>query len=93
LPPSEYGYYQDFWIQLNVLYPIACFGVHVLAVTYSPGFIISLLSRLKIKHYGLYALWILAFAALFAWLEWDKLHISFIIPFLFILCFSLCLIF
>ena len=93
LAPAAYGNYQRFWIELNVIYPLACFGIQVLIITYSRGFILSLLRQVKTKYYLLYALWILLLAAIFAVLECNSLGVAFIIPFLFILVWALSAIF
>ena len=93
LSPDVYGNYQRFWIQLNVIYPLACFGIHVLIVTYSRGFILNLLERIKARHYMLYALWIMMLSGLFAILEYKSLNVTFLIPFLFMLAWSLSTIF
>ena len=88
LPMEAYGNYQRFWIQLYVIYPLACFGIHVLIVTYSRGFILALLDKIKVKYYAWYALWIIVLSALFALLECSALSITFIIPFLFLAAWS-----
>ena len=51
LPQEEYGRYQLFWIQLYVIYPIVCFGIHTLIITYSRNLLANILSRIKKKHY------------------------------------------
>ena len=89
LPVTIYGSYQNFWIQLYVLCAIACFGIHVVVVTYTPGFIISLLQGIKAKQYALYGLWITALASLFAVLQLSSTHLPFALPFLFLVCYSL----
>jgi O-antigen/teichoic acid export membrane protein len=89
LPLAAYGNYQHFWIQLNVIYPLACFGIHLLIITYSQGFVLNLLRRINARQYALYALWVIALSAVFALLQCNALDITFIIPFLFLLAFSL----
>ncbi|MGN6567043.1 MAG: hypothetical protein ACTHJ0_03770, partial [Flavipsychrobacter sp.] len=56
LDESTYGLYQNFWIQLNVLFPIACFGIHVLLITYSPAVMVRLMTSLQAKHYIIYSI-------------------------------------
>src|SRR3954464_14128327 len=75
-----YGSYQHFWIQMNVIYPLACFGIHVLAITYSEGFIRGLLKIISRKYYLLYALWVVMLSSVFAGLQSGTLGISFMIP-------------
>ncbi len=93
LPQATYGNYQHFWIQLYVLAPIACMGIHVLAVTYRPGFVMKLLNSIKARQYVFYAVWVIVLAGIFAVMQCNALHISFIIPFLFLLCYTLVIIF
>ncbi len=89
LSQALYGNYQHFWIQLNVLCPLACLGIHVLIITYPPAFVISLLRNIKRKHYTLYVLWLFVIAGIFAFLQFQVLNISLLIPFLFIICYTL----
>ena len=89
LPQDAYGSYQHFWIQMNVIYPLACFGIHVLVITYSKEFIVALFRKLQTSHYVLYGSWIAALSAVFALLQCGALAITFIIPFLFLLSFTL----
>lgn len=89
LPQDAYGNYQHFWIQMNVIYPLACFGIHVLVITYSKEFIIALLRKLQSGHYVLYGGWVVMLSAVFALLQRGALAINFIVPFLFLLSFSI----
>ncbi len=93
LPQEVYGNYQHFWIQLSVLCPLACIGIHVLTVTYAPGFIMKLLKTIKARQYTLYGFWVLALAILFAALQHSALEISLFIPFLFLISYTLATIF
>ncbi len=93
LPQAMYGNYQHFWIQLYVLCPLACMGIHVLAVTYRPGFIMKLLSIIKSKQYAYYAIWVVLLGGIFAWLQYEALSVSLFIPFLFFICYTLTIIF
>jgi len=89
LGTSLYGAYQNFWIQLNVIYPIACFGIHVFTITYPPGTLTKFIGQLKSKHYFLYALWLFVLSSIFALLQFRSLHVSFPIPFFYLLIFAL----
>ena len=93
LPTSAYGHYQFFWIQLNVLYPIACFGIHILVVTYAPDALVRIVRKLTKKHFIGYSVWLLVLASVFAYFQNRMLHLPFLIPFIYILCFSLSMIF
>ncbi len=93
LPQATYGNYQHFWIQLYVLAPLTCMGIHVLAVNYRPAFIMKLLTSIKARQYVFYALWVLILSGVFALLQCDALRISFMVPFLFLLCYTLVVIF
>jgi O-antigen/teichoic acid export membrane protein len=92
LPQELYGSYQLFWIQLYVIYPIICFGIHALIITYSRNLLANILSRIKKKHYIIFCCWIFGISAIFAWLQHDASSISFITSFLFILTFSVSII-
>jgi O-antigen/teichoic acid export membrane protein len=88
LPQAQYGNYQHFWIQLYVIYPLACWGIHVLIITYSPQVIRKLVGSINAMQYTMYAVWLVLLSAVFAGLQYSALGITFIVPFLFILCFS-----
>jgi len=88
LPQAVYGNYLHFWIQLSVLHPLVCFGAHALLVTYSRGFILKLAGTITGVQKMLYAIWGVCVAAVFAWLQSSTLHIPFVIPFIFLLCWS-----
>lgn len=89
LAPASYGNYQHFWIQLNVLYPLACIGVHALIVAYSPAMVVGLFRSLRQKHFLLYGLWVLVLAAVFASLQLGIGDIGIIVPLLFLIAYSL----
>ena len=89
LSQNDYGNYQHFWIQLYIIYPLICMGIHVLLVTYSADFILGLFRQLTRLHIGLYILWALTLSGVFAFLQQTALHISLYVPFLFMLSFSL----
>lgn len=89
LDKETYGLYQNFWIQLNILFPIACFGIHVLLVTYSPAIMVRLMTSLKAKHYVVYSFWVMLFSSVFALLQFKALALNFIVPLFFLLSYSL----
>jgi hypothetical protein len=91
LEPAAYGNYQHFWIQLFVIYPFICFGIHVLAVTYPRGVIAKILAAIPRKYYWLYALWVAVLSAVFAILQANTLQINFLVSFLFIAAYALSL--
>jgi O-antigen/teichoic acid export membrane protein len=93
LPQATYGDYQHFWIHLYVLYPFICFGIHVLIITYSRGFIINVVKRFKATHYLAFVAWAVLLSGVFAWLQYKSINLSFVVPFLFILCYGLTFIF
>ncbi len=88
LSPELYGSYQHFWIQLNVIAPLACFGIHVLVITYSPGLVRGILGRIRPIHFALYGIWVITLSTVFSLLQDQSLGISFLVPFLFLFCFS-----
>lgn len=93
LTETVYGQYQNFWVQLLVLSPFICFGIHVLLVTYSKDLVVTLVKRLTAQHYLLYGIWAVAISSVFALLQQNKLQLPVLIPFLFILSFSLTFVF
>ncbi len=89
LPTAAYGDYQHFWIQIPVFYPLACFGIHVLLLTYSPDFIVQLAGKIKAVQYALYLAWVGLLAGVFAYLQHIQPGLPLAIPFLFLIGFSL----
>ena len=83
-----YGTYQNFWIQLNFIYPFACLGIHALIITYSPAFVIILAQRIKKSKIVLYGIWVLLLAGGFAYMQQSSLNLNLFIPFLFLILFS-----
>ncbi|MBC7553310.1 MAG: oligosaccharide flippase family protein [Taibaiella sp.] len=88
LPQSVYGDYSHFWIQLSVFYPLICFGIHMLAITYPPALLSRLVNALLKRHFVLFGIWAVAIGSAFAALQWLKTGIPFIIPFCFIICYA-----
>lgn len=89
LAPEVYGTYQLFWIQLYVISPIICFGIHTLIITYSRNMLANILSTLKTKHYVLFLGWAITLSTAFGLLQYDAAGVSFLTSFLFILTFSI----
>lgn len=88
LPEGVYGAYMSFWIQLNILYPFMCLGLHSLVQTYTRNLLANLLSKLTRKHYILYSLWLVLMASVFGWLQYDGGNVRFMTSALFILAFA-----
>lgn len=89
LTREAYGAYQSFWIQINMLYPVAAFGIHAFIVTYKSSFTAKLIRSINASQYALYGLWVLLFAGLFAWLQASSNALPFIIPLLFLVYFTI----
>jgi len=87
LDKPVYGTYQNFWIQLNFIYPLACFGIHAAIITYSPSTVVKLARSISKNQYILYGLWLVVLSVVFALLQSAALGIGFIIPLLFIISF------
>lgn len=92
LPTDMYGNYQLFWIQMYIIYPIICFGIHTLIVTYNPNVLTNILSKLSPIHYIYYILWMLLLSCCFAALQFHAGGVSFLTSSLFILTFSVSII-
>ncbi len=88
LPPDTYGTYLSFWIQLNIVYPFICFGIHSLTITYSRDILANILYRIKAGRYFLFVLWMMVLSAGFAWLQSQNGSVTPLVSFLFILTFS-----
>jgi O-antigen/teichoic acid export membrane protein len=69
LPKPVYGQYAYFWLLLNVMYPIACFGLHVLILNYPPAIIQQHFSQMARRFRVGYLLWIVAMGLVFAALQ------------------------
>ncbi len=89
LSQEDYGSYQLFWIQLYVIYPFICFGIHMVVTTYSRNFLANILSRLKAKHYTWFSVWVVGLSAVFGWLQHSGGGVGFFTASLFILTFSI----
>lgn len=89
LQADAYGRYQNFWIQLYVISPIICFGIHVLLLTYARDTIKEMARRVPVAAYALYFVWATAAAMVFAVLQDRFLGGDLLFPFVFILFYSL----
>ncbi len=89
LPAATYGQYTNFWVHVSIFYPVICFGLHALIMTYSGDVLVSLIRNITSKQLYLYGAWACLLAAVFALLEWHTLHIHYVVAFLFVLSFAL----
>ena len=89
LDKATNGTYLNFWTHLYFIYPLACFGIHVLITTYTPGTILKLGKTVSLKQYLVYTGWLCLLSACFAWLQSDSLQGRWVIPFLFMVTFAL----
>ncbi len=88
LDKPTYGAYNNFWLQLYFIYPIACFGIHTLITTYAPASVLKLARSITRGQSIAYLLWVVLLAVVFGIMQASFLHIGFWIPFLFMLSFS-----
>ena len=93
LPQIQYGSYTHFWIHLNLLYPVACIGVHILILTYPPDVVIKLAKGISAKYYLAFFAWLLIIGSLFAFLQLEGPQLPCWLSFVFILFVSLLTIF
>jgi O-antigen/teichoic acid export membrane protein len=91
LDTTLYGTYSNFWINLNLLYPLACLGIHLLVFTYKPDFIVGIARRISGRQYAVYGFWLILIGGIFALLQWPSLH-TVAIPLLFLVVYSATLI-
>ncbi len=89
LDKQSYGSYQNFWIQLNVLYPVACFGLHSVMLTYAPSVLVKLKEWLSFNSYLLYGFWVIALSIVFATVQYYSLHLHFAVSYLFLFAYAL----
>ena len=93
LPESIYGNYNNFWIQLNVFYPIVSFGLPALIMTYSGDSVRRSIQSIKTRQYLLFCTWAIALGSTFAFMEWSRLQMPFFVSLLFLLSYGLIFIF
>ena len=84
-----YGLYQNFWIQVYVLAPLICFGLHIVMVTYSKETIVGIARSIPVFRYSRYSIWVLALGVVFAMMQYHFLGNDFVLPFIFLILFSL----
>ncbi len=89
LSQDVYGTYQNFWVQLLVLNTLACLGFQAYIITYSPGFVATILRRLHVRYYRYFFSWIILCAALFAALQLWVNHVGALVSFLFFIVYAL----
>lgn len=89
LAPEAYGHYQQFWIQLYIIYPIACMGIHVLLATYPRELIGALARKITKAQYALYGLGLVLLGGVFAGLQSHYNGVGVVIPFVFFVGFCL----
>jgi O-antigen/teichoic acid export membrane protein len=88
LPVTTYGAYSRFWIQLNLLGPLAGFGLQTLVLTYAPREIYSLWHLIRPVQKWLFGAWMLGIAVIFATLQSGGSFIWFITALCFLLVFA-----
>lgn len=67
--PDFYGQYQRFWVQWQVMNAVICLGLPALLLTIPIPRIRSLIAGIKTGHCVWAGVWLLAGAAVFAWLQ------------------------
>ena len=92
LDPNVYGSYQFFWNNINVLYTLACFGIHAFIITYPPDFVLKLFRRITTRQFSLYALWLIAIGTVFSYFQFKEIHNRFPIPFMYLIMYAISLI-
>jgi len=88
LPAATYGDYQHVWIQLNVFYPLICFGLQALMMTYTPAALVAMARRIGRRSYIAYTGWALIPAVAFAWMQCREVHVGFLLSLLFVMAFA-----
>lgn len=83
LPRDVYGGYTHFWIHLNLLAPIACFGLHVVAITYSPEKLSALRASITRTAFGGFLVWCILWSVVFAVLQSGFKGSTALVPFLY----------
>jgi len=74
LPKSEYGVYQNFWVQLTLLSSIGGMGLGLLIFTYPPEVLKSLVLHLQRKHITAYILILAIVGLCFSMLHSDNIE-------------------
>ncbi len=82
---TEYGNYQNFWVQLFLFSALATMGLPALLLTYNPPFVKKILSGLNIKEYFLILTWIILISLGFVVARAYSSDVPWHIPFCFFL--------
>ena len=88
LPRAVYGAYTHFWIHLNLLVPVACFGLHVVMITYSPSKLAALRASISRTAMCWFTAWGILCGAIFGFLQHGFAGICLLIPFLYFVAFA-----
>ena len=86
---SEYGNYQNFWVQLYLISAVATLGLPALLLTYSPPFVKRLLSTLNFRYYAGIFCWMIAATIAFVAVRNYSSDMPWHIPFCFFLLYVL----
>ncbi len=89
LDTATYGLYQTFWVQVYVLSTIACLGLQGFLLTYNPQVVAGLIQMLQRRGFVLFSVWIILVSVVFAYLQYNKLELPFIVPFAFLSVYSI----
>jgi O-antigen/teichoic acid export membrane protein len=87
LDESHYGIYQNFWVQYYILSTVACMGIHVFLLTYTPGVLVQLLRNMRPRIVVGILAWMILCGIVFAGLQ--QAVVPFFIPIIFLLVNSL----
>lgn len=85
LDASQYGQYQNFWIQLLVLAAVGGLGIPAFVITYAPPFLVQLYRSVTRRHMLLFGLLAIALATILAGLQYRINALPFYISSLFFL--------
>lgn len=86
---TEYGNYQNFWVQLFLFSALATMGLPALFLTYTPSFVKKLLSSLTFKEYSLILVWMVLITIVFVIVRVSSSAMPWHIPFCFFLLYVL----
>lgn len=89
LSETDYGSYQNFWVQLFLLSSVATIGIPAFLLTYTPVFVKQLFTALQQKYYIIIACWIVLLAIVFSWIYMSKSDIVWFVPLGFFIVYSL----
>ena len=86
---TDYGNYQNFWVQLFLLSSIATLGIPAFLLTYTPAFVKQMFDALKRKHYLLIMGWMILLAIVFAAVHHHTTGMVWFVPLGFFLVYGL----